>query len=126
MQFFICHIIEDQTHRRFFDDREAFLSFLNQAACSSAQSESGFRLDQMEEVPSLEQAQVYVVLSGMYLTWGYPEVIRQELEQARQQGKRILVVRPYGTGYVPVRLRSYADAVCDLTQESIQKVLPLL
>ena len=108
MNFFVCHPIEDETRRRDHDDRIQLLSFLSGHA---------------EEAPRLEDADLYIALGGMYLTWGYREKLEQELQQARALELPILVVRPFGTGYVPAALRPYADAVCDLKPASLLKAL---
>ena len=109
MKFFVCHPIEDETRRLDHDDRIQFLSFL---AGTEAQ-----------EVQALPEARLYVVLSGMYLTYGYADQILTELEQAAAARMPILVVRPYGTGYVPAALRPWADEVCDFIQSAVWEAI---
>ena len=111
MNFFVCHPIEDETRRQDHDDRIQLLSFLSGHA---------------EEAPRLEDADVYIALGGMYLTWGYREKLEQELQQASAQGLPIVVVRPFGTGYVPAALRPYADGVCSLNRASVQALIDQL
>ena len=111
MTYFVCHPIEDETRRRDHDDRIQLQSFLADLAA---------------EAPRLEDADVYIALGGMYLTWGYREKMEQELQQARALELPILVVRPYGTGYVPAALRPYADGVCSLTRSALRQIMAQL
>lgn len=111
MKFFVCHPIEDETRRRDHDDRIQLLSFLAGHA---------------EVAARLEDADLYIALGGMYLTYGYADQILAQLEQAAAARMPILVVRPYGTGYVPAALRPYADGVCSLNRASVQALIDQL
>lgn len=72
---------------------------------------------------SIEEAQVYLVLSGMYLTFGYAQKIEKELQTALERKIPILVIAPHGTPYIPVALRPFATAHCGFSQEEVSSEL---
>lgn len=74
-------------------------------------------------VPSLEEADCLLVLSGMYLSFGYGEKIEEEMEAAKQKGMPIYVIAPHGTSYIPARLRKFAEKHCDFSFSQVMALL---
>ncbi len=70
---------------------------------------------------TLEEAELYLVLSGMYLTYGYAEKIEEELHSAAKKGIPVLVVAPHGTPYIPAALRPFASAHCGFSKEEVRE-----
>ena len=76
-----------------------------------------------ELVDRLEDADCMLVLSGMYLTYGYAEAMEAELDEAVKKALPVLTVAPHGTPYIPMKLRKYTSCHCGLTKEAVLKML---
>ena len=74
----------------------------------------------VEPAARLEDADVYVVLSGQYLMAGYKTVIEEEIDRAKRLGKPVYVLSPHGSAYIPVALRGVADRHADFVKDAME------
>ena len=75
---------------------------------------------------TLEETDLYLVLAGMYLTFGYAEKIEEELRLCVKEGIPVLAIAPHGTPYLPAALRPFASGHCGFSPEEVQQAAAAL
>lgn len=66
-------------------------------------------------------SQVVLVIAGKYVT--YSDTIRMELAVAREMGKPIVAVRPYGAGQISSIAEKYANEIVSWNADSIVEAI---
>lgn len=65
----------------------------------------------------IERSSVVLVLSGMYVS--YSETIQMEIEIAKEMGKPIIGIKPWGNEQIPVHVKEHADTIVGWNMRSI-------
>lgn len=62
---------------------------------------------------------ICLILAGMYLTYGYDSILRQQIAIAEKMNKKIIIVKPWGTVYCPISLQEMGYPVINYTLEGV-------
>lgn len=75
------------------------------------------------EITSLENADLCFFTAGTYLSQHNASLIEGLLNDAKKNGKRIVIVKPYGTSYMPLYFRQMHLMGIELLKSQIAAVL---